>query len=157
MPKSASVDWRTPQSLFDPLHEEFDFTIDAAASQANAMLPRYWTEETDAITQPWRGERIWCNPPYGVRALTDFSAKAWLSSRNPGTVAVLLVPVKSDQAWWHSYAMRVEIRFIVGRVHFNGAPSSFPGPLALLVFEADREPRYISWPQTTNQRRLDYE
>jgi hypothetical protein len=37
----------TPED-FAPLHERFNFTIDAAASKENARLERYWTVEDDA-------------------------------------------------------------------------------------------------------------
>jgi hypothetical protein len=39
-------------------------TVDAFASRDNARFPRFWTEEEDAIKQPWSGEVLWCNPPW---------------------------------------------------------------------------------------------
>jgi hypothetical protein len=33
---SEKQDWRTPRSIFDPLHAEFNFTLDAAASADNS-------------------------------------------------------------------------------------------------------------------------
>ena len=62
---SEKYDWETPQSLFDKLHEHFHFTLDAAASDSNHKLPRYYTKETDGLAQDWGGERVFCNPPYG--------------------------------------------------------------------------------------------
>jgi hypothetical protein len=45
-------------------------TIDAFASPATALLPRYWTPGpiegsagVDAFAQAWRGERLWIHPP----------------------------------------------------------------------------------------------
>ncbi len=52
---SEKDDWETPQSLFDKLHEHFHFTLDAAASDSNHKLPRYYTKETDGLTQDWGG------------------------------------------------------------------------------------------------------
>lgn len=43
--------WRTPQRLYSNLHREFTFTVDAAASDQNALPPNYWTEETDSLSQ----------------------------------------------------------------------------------------------------------
>src|SRR5690606_5595624 len=37
-------DWETPASVFDPLNEEFGFTLDAAASDHNAKVPTYYTQ-----------------------------------------------------------------------------------------------------------------
>lgn len=52
---SEKSDWETPQELFDKLHEEFHFTLDAAASDHNHKLPRYYTESTDGLRQDWGG------------------------------------------------------------------------------------------------------
>lgn len=57
-------DRATIPSVFDPLHERFNFTVDVAASPANAKLPRFYTSEDDGLAQDWSGERVWCNPPY---------------------------------------------------------------------------------------------
>jgi hypothetical protein len=76
---SDREDWRTPADLFAALHREFAFTVDAAASERNALLPRFWTRESDAFLQDWRGERVFCNPPYGRdsgRWIAKFAAAA---------------------------------------------------------------------------------
>ena len=52
---SEKSDWETPQELFNKLHEEFHFTLDAAASDHNHKLPRYYTENTDGLSQDWGG------------------------------------------------------------------------------------------------------
>lgn len=61
---SSRQDYETPQALFDKLNQRYGFTIDAAASPENAKLDRYWTEEDDALTKSWSGERVFVNPPY---------------------------------------------------------------------------------------------
>ena len=52
---SEKNNWETPQELFDALHAEFGFTLDAAASDENHKLPRYYTVETDGLSQDWGG------------------------------------------------------------------------------------------------------
>lgn len=52
---SEKDDWETPQSLFDKLNEHFHFTLDAAASDSNHKLPRYYTKENDGLAQDWGG------------------------------------------------------------------------------------------------------
>lgn len=37
--------WETPQSLFDELNAEFNFTLDAAANDANHKCERYFTKK----------------------------------------------------------------------------------------------------------------
>ena len=110
-------DWRTPPELFAALHREFGFTVDAAASDANALLPRYWTAETDGLAQSWAGEVVWCNPPYGAET-KKWTRKAREEAAK-GATAVLLIPASTDTAWWHDDVMQAaEVRFIRGLLSF---------------------------------------
>lgn len=56
--------WQTQPALFNQLHSIFAFTVDACASAANALLPRYWTKEDDCTLQDWSQDRVFCNPPF---------------------------------------------------------------------------------------------
>lgn len=62
---SNTAEWATPQAFFDELNKEFDFTLDPCATPQNAKCARYFTKEVDGLAQSWRGERVYCNPPYG--------------------------------------------------------------------------------------------
>lgn len=63
---SNSLDWCTPQSFFDKLNAEFHFVLDAAASEKSAKCERYFTQETDGLSNSWDfGGAVFCNPPYG--------------------------------------------------------------------------------------------
>ena len=70
-------DRATPPEVFGPLQGRFGFTVDAAASAANAKCPRFWTYEDDGLAQPWAAERVWANPPYSYPNLPAWVAKAW--------------------------------------------------------------------------------
>lgn len=144
MPQAKSGDWGTPQWLFDGLNKEFLFTVDAAASKLNAKCERYWTEHEDGLVQPWQGESVYVNPPFFAPDLRAWSRKAWAESRKPGTVVVMLVPVKSDQPWWHRYAIQTEVRFMLGRIKFEGAKHHFPKDTAVLVYGRGIGPRMRS-------------
>lgn len=129
---SHSVEWETPQALFDALDEEFGFTLDAAAAPSNAKCERYYTEQDDALSQPWEGT-VWCNPPYG-RIIGKFVAKGFEEAQKGATV-VMLIPARTDTRYWHEYVMRArEIRFIKGRLHFSGSRNNAPFPSAVVVF-----------------------
>lgn len=94
----------TPPELFDPLHERFGFTLDAAASHANAKCPRYFTREDDGLTSSWAGQRVWCNCPYNAADLAAFVAKAWDEHRAGVPLIVMLVPAnRPEQAWWQDH------------------------------------------------------
>lgn len=58
---SASVEWETPQELFDQLDREFHFTLDACATPENAKCKRFFTIQDNGLMQPWGGAR-----PYGA-------------------------------------------------------------------------------------------
>src|SRR5262245_46476407 len=78
--------YRTPKPLFDKLHRVFRFPVDACASPDNAVLPRYWTVEEDALRQDWSKEVVFCNPPFNN--IGPFLAKARTARR-----AVVLAPL----------------------------------------------------------------
>jgi phage N-6-adenine-methyltransferase len=109
-------EWATPPDLFDALHQEFGFTVDACATARNAKLPRYWTEAQDGLIQDWRNERVFMNPPYG-REIYPWTRKA---STSGAAVVVGLLPASTDLAWWHEdvIAARAEVRYLRGRVRF---------------------------------------
>jgi phage N-6-adenine-methyltransferase len=130
---SVNQAWGTPRSVFDPLNAEFDFTIDAAASAENALLPRYWDLAQNALFQDWDSERVWCNPPYG-EAQRDFIRKA---SRSRG-LSVLLIPARTDTSIWHSCIHgKAEVRFVKGRIRFEGAPHNAPFASAIVIFRPE--------------------
>lgn len=58
---SASDEWETPPEIFDPLMQEFTFTLDAAASADNHKVVPYLDINTDALTQDWAElSTRWC-------------------------------------------------------------------------------------------------
>jgi hypothetical protein len=121
--------WGTPANIFDPLHEEFGFTMDGAASEQNALLPRASTLE-----QPlrWYGERVFCNPPWSdIAPFLELAASAEL--------AVLLVPARTNAKWFHkALALGAKVRFFLGRPKFVGpAVGNSPVDCLLLIFGED--------------------
>lgn len=128
---SASNEWETPQELFDSIHEEFQFTVDCAASHKNKKLPKYWTIEDDGLAQNWDKERVWCNPPYS-------NVASWVekASSSKGLV-VMLLPARTCTKWFHKYIYRkpkVEIHFLQGRLKFSGSKNSAPFPSMVVIF-----------------------
>lgn len=112
-------DWRTPRWLFERLHALYQFTIDAAADAENAKLPRFWTAEQDALKQSWRGERVFCNPPFSLKG--EFAATA---ACREAEVAVLILPATVEQPWFHRHVIgaRAELIVPLGRVEFDPPP-----------------------------------
>lgn len=135
MYSSLRADWETPPEVFDPLNEEFSFTLDVCATPETAKCSAYYTPEYDALSRTWWGT-CWMNPPYG-RQIGKWVRKAYEESRRGATV-VCLLPARTDTAWWHDYCMQAdEVRFLRGRVYFwqDGARSAAaPFPSAVVVF-----------------------
>jgi len=135
---SNRLDWGTPQDFFDQLDEEFRFTLDVCATADTAKCERYFSPEEDGLLQEWTGT-CWMNPPYG-NEIGGWVAKAYQESRN-GAVVVCLIPSRTDTAWWHDYIMKArEIRFVRGRLRFEGGgEASAPFPSAVVVLASDSE------------------
>lgn len=144
---SQRGDWGTPPAIFDPLDEEFDFTLDVCASEENAKCDRYYTEDDDGLEQPWHGT-VWGNFPYG-RGIGRWVEKAIRESRR-GVTIVMLVPARTDSIWFQQLIANAdEIRFLSGRVRFEGAENNAPFPSAIAIL---RPPR--TW--ATNDERLTF-
>ena len=131
---SAKSDWETPQDLFDELDDEFHFTLDAASSDLNAKCEKHYTVEDDGLSQSWAGNNVFLNPPYG-RNMKDWMRKAYEESQAENTTVVVLVPARTDTAWFHDYVYgKAELRFLRGRLKFGGCENSAPFPSLVVVY-----------------------
>ena len=130
--ESATVEWPTPQDLFEKLDKEFNFTTDVAATKENSKCLHYYTLDDDGLKQDWRGV-CWMNPPYG-RAMIEWIKKAINETWN-GTTTVCLIPARTNTIWWHDLCQKYgEVRFVRGRPKFGGADHGLPQPLAIVIF-----------------------
>jgi phage N-6-adenine-methyltransferase len=112
--------WSTPIELFNELHEEFGFNLDACASDWNHKCENYFTEEDNALKQDWYPfGSVWMNPPYSGNQLSAWVKKAHEESLKGGYI-VGLVPVRTETGYFQNYCLKyAELRFIRGRVHFT--------------------------------------
>lgn len=128
-PVNTVDDRGTRREFFDPLHAEHQFTVDVAASDANALLPRYLTRDRDGLTALWRDERVWCNPPYSN--IPAWVEKAWIEMVDGGCdrVVMLLPANRCEQPFWQTHiepyrdgepfhGVRLTTRFLAGRMRF---------------------------------------
>lgn len=117
-----SQNWATPEAVYRALDEEFSFTLDPCPLRSDGI---------EGLMLSWAGQRVYCNPPYGR------GVARWLDKAPEATVAVYLLPARTDTAWWHKYApLASEVRFIRGRLKFGGAQYDAPFPSVVLVFRA---------------------
>ena len=81
---SVNMEWCTPQDFFDKLDAEFHFVLDAAATEKSKKCARYFTPETDGLSQSWDvGGAVFCNPPYG-RQIGAWVKKAYTEATRGG-------------------------------------------------------------------------
>lgn len=134
MYSSATVEWETPQDLFDALDKEFHFTLDPCSTDANAKCAKHYTKEHDGLSQDWTGETVYCNPPYG-REMSKWIRKCYEHFIRGGT-AVMLIPARTDTKAFHEYIYgKAEIRFLRGRLRFNNSKNSAPFPSMIVIYK----------------------
>jgi len=133
---SNSAEWATPQDFFNKLDEEFHFTLDPCATAENAKCGKFFTKEQDGLAQDWGVETVFCNPPYG-KDIGKWCQKCFEHAAWGGT-AVMLIHARTDTRWFHEWVYgKAEIRFIRGRLHFNGSKSSAPFPSMVAIYKGD--------------------
>ena len=123
--------WTTPRDFFERLHARFGFTMDGAAEDGNALLPRYVTHTDLFVT--WDGERVFCNPPWSrIRDFVELAAQADL--------AVLLVPARTNARWFHrALELGASVELFQGRPRFGDGKGPSPVDCVLLVFEKEAD------------------
>ena len=74
------------------------------------------------------------NPPYG-REIPKWVEKAYESAKSGEATVVCLLPSRTDTKWWHDHVMKADtIRFIKGRLKFDGHKNSAPFPSVIAIF-----------------------
>ena len=109
---------RTPKSIWNDLIKEFNFTVDACASDKNHLLPKYWTEKNTALDKNWDNEIVYCHPMYDIN-IPKFIKKAIESK----CITVFLLPASTNAEYFHNYLYKknnVDIRFLRKEKGGNG-------------------------------------
>lgn len=131
---SKSEEWETPLDLFSVLDGEYHFTLDPCATEKNAKCKKFFTKQTDGLLQNWQGNSVFCNPPYG-RKIVDWVKKCYEEGQKTNTTVVLLIPSKTDTAYFHDYIWeKAEIHFLRGRLRFCNSKNAAPFPSLIAVF-----------------------
>lgn len=144
MVSSKTNEWATPQSLFDRLNADFNFTLDPCATATNHKCEKYFTLEDDGLSKSWANETVFMNPPYGGHT------REWLEKaekeRNSGATVVCLIVSATDRTYWHDIIQNAdEIWFMRGRVKFGGQKTTAPFASAIIVFRPDSKKRIIKF------------
>lgn len=108
-----SVEWYTPQWVFDELGIDFDLDPSSPHDMATAVpATTKYTIFDDGLKKPWFG-RVWLNPPYGP------DTGMWVRRMVEHGNGVALVFSRTDANWCQE-AMKAAsaILFVSGRIEF---------------------------------------
>jgi len=133
----------TPDRLFNPLTEYWNFDLDAAASDHNHKCERYLSEKDDALSIDWHGDSVFCNPPYSKAA---GPIDVWLAHAhqqcveygNCGKVVMLLQGDTSTLWYAKSLYQAHELCFLKGRVTFIGAKGPAKFGTLLVIYRREQ-------------------
>lgn len=136
---SKDQTWETPNSFFNEINKEFNFTLDPCCSKDTAKCKKFYTEKEDGLIQDWSNDVVFMNPPYGR------DIKKWIKKAHDeflkGATVVCLIPSRTDTQYWHNwifplyYKNKIEIRFLKGRLKFGNSLNSAPFPSALVIYK----------------------
>ena len=132
---AKSVEWATPDYLFNKLNQEYGpFVLDVAATKDNAKCNVYYDKEKDGLEQSWCG-KVWCNPPYGHPEISKWMNKA--SRELPHCeIIVMLLPARTDTAWFHDFIYHnphASYTFLRGRLKSQDGGRGPIGSLILVL------------------------
>jgi len=116
------------------LNREFNFTLDPCASKKNAKCKKFYTKKEDGLSKDWSNEVVFCNPPYNRYTMNDWLKKM---SSSEAKICVGLLPARTNTKWFHEYVWgKSEIRFIRGKLKFNGYKWQAPFPSMIVIFKS---------------------
>jgi phage N-6-adenine-methyltransferase len=129
--------WETPDYIFNPLNDEFGFTLDPCCTIVTRKCDKFYTPFEDGLLQNWCGDRVYCNPPYSRGNIDKWAEKCYLESLKSNTVVVALLPVSTSSNWWHEWVWKkAELRYVKGRIRFKGAKHTAPFSSVIAIYSS---------------------
>ncbi|MGK2853797.1 MAG: DNA N-6-adenine-methyltransferase [Microbacteriaceae bacterium] len=145
---SGSGEWQTPPNLFHLLDRRWAFDFDAWADNHNALCDHYATVEgtfrrgrpygvfgeeapyklsgADGFAVPWKGRRVFGNPPFSrgliEPAIRKFVDEVTKPLGETPECAVYLVPSAPDTEWYQLLKTVADITELPKRVRFIHPP-----------------------------------
>lgn len=152
-------EWRTPPFVFDFFDRRFAFTVDLAATPANALCACFCDRECDSLSRAWSEAATvgWCNPPYS--RIEPWFEKARVEAAD-GFTTVLLVPQPNGERshYRHVFGVASEVIFIEGRLAFldgDGRPraGNRAGSMVVVYRGHDLGHTRFSWVRRDDMKR----
>jgi len=130
MPPAKSDTHVTPDRVYEMIEETWGI-------ERSMMFDPCPINGTDGLVISWKDINF-VNPPYSL--LKEFVQKA-LDESSYGNRTVMLLPSKTDQAWFHDLVYNhdgVEIKWIKGRLRFVNNKWSATQPHFLALIKEDK-------------------
>lgn len=172
---STNYNVGTPWPVFLEQTKGYRVLLDVCATRNNTKvglaLGHYYTKDDDGLAQDWAGDLLklsnraafldvrdlpvacWMNPPYG-REIERWVQKA-VKECWKGATVIALLPARPGPRWfgwvWSYTAQRPRrwvkaLRFLPGRIQFDGMPTSAMFPSMVVIFQLDRVWSPRVWP-----------
>jgi phage N-6-adenine-methyltransferase len=154
-PCRSKQDYATPRAFLDAVAARLGipaFTVDLAATAANAVAPRFLDISIDALAVPWAprlaGGWGWLNPPY-----TDIApwARKCRETREAGGQVAFLVPASVGSNWFRDAVDgHARVLFLNGRLAFmpDQPTEVYPKDCLLALYSPHLLPGYEVWTWT---------
>ena len=147
-PGRSRQDYCTQTPFLDAVRRRLnivDFDIDLAASKENAVCACYYTEQQDALVQPWKCGNgwSWLNPPFAH--IEPWVRRAWRQVIEADAQTAVLIPAGVGANWWARWVhYKASVLLLNGRLSFDGI-APYPKDCALLLYGPGIQPEYEVW------------
>lgn len=136
-------DWGTPKAFFEWLTNKYDIVCDLAATKENKLCKKFISPEKNSLISDWGkyvkgdGQFGFCNPPYSEVA--KFLYKAHMECHENLVPSIFLVAARPGTNYWRNHVHGVaHVKFIIGRLKFEGAKDFAPFESAILEYNPNR-------------------
>lgn len=144
-PGRSRQDYETPPLFIEAVKRLLNidgFTLDLAADAFNTKAEHYYTEEMDALVQPWHedyrvigGGWCWLNPPFAN--IAPWAEKCWKEGWQGCRIA-MLVPAGVGANWFRDgvHGKAAYVYFLNGRLSFDGI-APYPKDCVLALYGSE--------------------
>jgi site-specific DNA-methyltransferase (adenine-specific) len=120
-------DWATPKEFLEGLEQEFGELFDPCPLKS----------KFDGLSIEWN-QVNYINPPYSRKLKEAFIRKAYEESQK-GKTCIMLLPVSTSTKIFHEVIYpNAEIRFIKGRLKFNGLKTAGQMDNMVVIFRKEQ-------------------
>jgi hypothetical protein len=129
--KSGKNEWLTPPNIIEALGS-FDLDPCSPINRPFETAKNYHTIEDNGLLQTWDG-RVWCNPPYETKLLSEFLKKC---SHHENAIALTFARTETKAFFNYVWKKAIAVLFIKGRLkfyHVNGTEGGSAGSPSVLI------------------------